>query len=445
MNPPYATAGVRGEDSKKGVADTLVNGAMKSAKIGASCQQLYAQFLYQAEQLALQFGFSKKTIGVFSPRNFMLSGSFKGFRSYFYDRYAYQAGFMFQASHFADVSDTWGIGFSLWNEGKTDKTQDLPMTLKDKNLDLIVDVGMKDMYCSEGREASDWVRQPAKGLKTHDAPQMKSGLNIGQDGRGASVKGSLLYQHNAGNSVQTSLNQVGFYSTTFSNGNGLSVMEGEGWRRAIALYSARKLSNETWVNVNDEYLAPNTQAEGYQQWVDDCHIYALLTRHNQTSAMRDVEYKGKKWNIHNHFFWLTRQEAHDLYENTPNCPEPLVSDAENNPIPYESESGSIVDSATTPSWRLNGDPYFAHILPSLNLSPLAQEILNDLKTLHAESVTFRKTDDHMMAWDAGVYQHKRLWKGEATLEAKWEALNKKHKALASQLEHGVYTYGFLKK
>jgi hypothetical protein len=38
-----------------------------------------------------------------------------------------------------------------------------------------------------------------------------------------------------------------------------------------------------------------------------------------------------------------------------------------------------------------------------------------------------------------------LWKGEATLEAKWEALNKKHKALASQLEHGVYTYGFLKK
>ena len=315
----------------------------------------------------------------------------------------------------------------------------------DKSLDQIVNVGVKDMYCSEGKEASAWVKAPVKGLKSIDIPQMKSGLNVTNEGYGSSVPNSLGYMVNNSNSVQSSVTGVFFTSASSSRGHGLSLVDGEGWRRSISLYSARKLSNETWVNIKDEYLAPNTQAEGYEQWVDDCHIYALLTRHNQTSAMRDVDYKGKKWNIHNHFFWLTRQEAHDLYENTPNCPEPLVSDAENNPIPYESESGSIVDSATTPSWRLNGDPYFAHILPSLNLSPLAQEILNDLKTLHAESVTFRKTDDHMMAWDAGVYQHKRLWKGEATLEAKWEALNKKHKALASQLEHGVYTYGFLKK
>jgi hypothetical protein len=449
MNPPYAEDGVAGAkgDSKKDVADTLVSRQMP--RLGRANRQLYAQFLFQAEQLAYQFGFTKKTIAVFSPTLFMVSGSFKGFRSYFYDRYAYQTGFMFQASHFADVKGSWGIGFTLWNEGKTDKTQDLPMTLKDKNLDIIVDVGVKDMYPSEGREASDWVSALAPKSSLIDTPKFSSGLSLKEvEGNNkGSAPNSLGIMCNMGNNIMKSGTDVFLLSgkPTHKGCCNHDMTDGEGWRRSIALYSARKLVDSTWATQKDEYLAPNTQAEGYEQWVDDCHIYALLHTSNNMTAMRDVEYKGKKWNIHNHFFWLTRQEAHDLYENTPNCPEPLVSDAENNPIPYESESGSIVDSATTPSWRLNGDPYFAHILPSLNLSPLAQEILNDLKTLHAESVTFRKTDDHMMAWDAGVYQHKRLWKGEATLEAKWEALNKKHKALASQLEHGVYTYGFLKK
>jgi hypothetical protein len=127
---------------------------------------------------------------------------------------------------------------------------------------MIKEIGIKTLYHSEGIEASDWVREPIKGLKTYDAPQMKSGLNVAQDGRGASVKGSLLYLHNNGNSLQQSAQLVGWYSTTFSNGNGLSVMEGEGWRRAIALYSARKLYDRTWINDKDEYLAPSVYDGG---------------------------------------------------------------------------------------------------------------------------------------------------------------------------------------
>ncbi len=122
---------------------------------------------------------------------------------------------------------------------------------------MIKEIGTKTLYHSEGIEASDWVREPIKGLKTYDAPQMKSGLSVGQDGRGASVKGSLLYLHNNGNSLQHSAQLVGWYSTTFASANGLSVIEGEGWRRAIALYSARKLSKRSWINDKDEYLVPS--------------------------------------------------------------------------------------------------------------------------------------------------------------------------------------------
>lgn len=455
MNPPYATANNAGATgtSKKGVASTsAVNTTMKDANIGASSQQLYAQFLFEADRLASQFGFTKKTIAVFSPTLFIVSGSFKSFRSYFYERYAYQAGFMFQASHFADVKGSWGIGLTLWSEGKTDKTQDLRMTLKDKDLDQdqIVAVGVKDMYCSEGREASEWVRQPVKGFKTHDAPQMKSGLSVGQDGRGALVKGSLLYFSSNGNNLQDSATLSYLTSSCGSRAHGLSVMEGDGWRRAIALYSARKLVDSTWITQKDEYLAPDTLAEGYDQWVDDCHIYALLHTSNNMTAMRDVEYDGKKWNIHNHFFWMTRAAAIELY--SANGAHGPYRDARSNAIPYVSNN----DGSPVATWRQNGDPYFAHILPSLTLSPLALEIMSDLKALFIATLPLRSRTSsifegnteinlHLSSWDAGIYQHNKLWKTDSVLNVQWEAIKAKHKELGRRLEDGVYTYGFLRK
>ena len=80
----------------------------------------------------------------------------------------------------------------------------------------------------------------------------------------------------------------------------------------MLFYSARKLIAGDWINDKDEYLAPLRLRKGYERWVDDCHVYLPL-RSNNMSAMRGVEYKGQTYNIHNHFFFLTRQEALDLY------------------------------------------------------------------------------------------------------------------------------------
>ena len=454
INPPYATAnnaGAKGT-AKAGVAQTIANGEMKKAKLGACSQQLYAQFLFQCEQVASEYGFKKKSVGVFSPILYMVSGSFAKFRPFWYERYSYQSGFMFQASHFADVKGSWAISFTLWSEGKTDIKQGLPVTLKDMEDESVISLSEKLLYTSDGREASSWVRELVKGLKTFDAPQMKSGLSIGQDGRGKQTANSLFYFSNNGNSLQDSQTLAYFTSSCGSRANGTSVLAGEGWRRAIALYSARKLSKDTWVTHNDEYLAPQTELEGYDQWVDDCHIYALLENKNNMSAMRDVEYKGKKHNIHNHFFWLTRAEALKLYDD--NRANGLYRDAKMNPIPYEVEEEMGED--ITPQWRKEGDPYFSHVLPTLNLSPLAKEIMGDLNKLFIKSLTLRAStgsveekgkqiDLHLGAWDSGIYQHKKLWATDANLKADWDSLKAKHRELAKSLEHGVYTYGFLKK
>lgn len=450
INPPYATAGVKGASSKKDVANTIANDAMKDAKMGACSQQLYAQFLFQCEQVAQEYGFKQKSVGVFCKPAFMTSGSFAKFRPFWYERYSYQSGFMFQASHFADVSGAWGVSFTLWNEGKTEIAQDLPITLKDLDMGEVTSIGHKDLYNADDRKASDWVREPIKGAKGEDAPQMASGLKIKTEGtmRGKQVKGSLIYFTNHSNCPQQ--NDIVYLTPYCSpNGNGgLSVLAGEGWRRSIALYSARKLVTGDWANDKDEYLAPQTEAEGYDQWVDDCHVYALLHSSNNMTSMRDVEYKGQKWNIHNHLFWLTHQEALDLYGPRSDA-KALYRDAKSNPIPYEKEEEMGED--VTPEWRKNGDPYFAHILPTLNLSPLAQEIMEDLRALFIKSLPYRSQithenglDLHLGAWDAGIYQHKKLWAQEPTLKADWISLKDKHRQLAKNLEHGVYTFGFLK-
>jgi len=454
INPPYATAnnaGAKGT-AKAGVAQSIANEEMKKAKLGACSQQLYAQFLFQCEQVASEYGFKQKSVGVFSPILYMVSGSFAKFRPFWYERYSYQSGFMFQASHFADVKGSWGIGFTLWSEGNTDITQGFVMTLKGMEDENVISLGDKILYASDGREASSWVRELVKGAKTFDAPQMKSGLALAQEGRGKQTLDSLFYLLVAGNNLQQAGQLTAFFSTTFSNANGLSVLAGEGWRRAIALLCARKLIASTWANQKDEYLAPQTELEGYDQWVDDCHVYALLHSANNMTAMRSVTYKGQSYNIHNHFFWLTRKEAMKLYDD--NRANDLYRDAKINPIPYEVEEEMGED--ITPQWRKDGDPYFSHVLPTLNLSPLAKEIMEDLNKLFIKSLTLRAStgsveekgkqiDLHLSAWDSGIYQHKKLWATDATLKADWEALKAKHRELAKSLEHGVYTYGFLKK
>ena len=36
----------------------------------------------------------------------------------------------------------------------------------------VIEIGVKTLYTSAGIEGSEWVREPVKGLKTYDAPQM---------------------------------------------------------------------------------------------------------------------------------------------------------------------------------------------------------------------------------------------------------------------------------
>ena len=229
MNPPYGTAndaGAKGT-SKAGIATTRVNGDMKAAKLGAPSQQLYAQFMFQCRKVAEQYGFKDYTVALFSPSKFMCSGSYRLFRDWWYGAHEYRGGFLFQASQFADVSGAWGVSFTVWSAGpgrKTDTRAEQPIRLCDDRNFAVVTDGIKQVYNADGREASEWVRAPIKGLKGVDAPQMSSGLKVkeGDGCRGSLVSGALYFFGNNANNLQDSATLVYNVSSADTRNHGLS-------------------------------------------------------------------------------------------------------------------------------------------------------------------------------------------------------------------------------
>jgi len=450
MNPPYGTAnnaGTEEGDHKAGIALTATNVEMKKAKLGAPSQQLYAQFMYRCSVVAREYGFKDSTVGIFCKPTFMSSGSYRPFREWWYNSHAYAGGFLFQASHFADVSGRWGISFTVWNEGgTTNKADTLSITLKDERDFNVALTGTKAVYNADDREASEWVREPIKGIKGVDAPQMSSGLKVKEEGRGSLAPNALYFFGNNANNLIDSATLVYNVSSADTRNHGLSVLPSN-WRRAVALYGARKLVLGNWINDKDEYLRPTEGANGYSKWVDDCHIYALLHNANNCTAMRDVQYKGKSWRVKNHWFWRTRTNALKALDSkdTPT----LYRDCKAEPVKEEEDDVLGFNPPTSP-WEQTGDSYLAHALcvPSLKFSPDAKEVLDLLDALWVKSLPLRenyaagKPELHLTAWDAGIYQLKHLWRD--LFPAEWAELQTASKALSDRLRPGVYTYGFLK-
>lgn len=451
MNPPYGTAnnaGTEEGDHKAGIALTVTNGEMKTAKLGASSQQLYAQFMYRCSVVTREYGFKDSTVGIFCKPTFMSSGSYRPFREWWYNSHAYAGGFLFQASHFADVSGRWGISFTVWNEGgTTNKADTLSITLKDEHDFNVASTGIKAVYNADDREASEWVREPIKGIKGVDAPQMSSGLKVKEEGRGSIAPNALYFFGNNANNLIDSATLVYNVSSADTRNHGLSVLPSN-WRRAVALYGARKLVLGNWINDKDEYLRPDEDAPGYSKWVSDCHVYALLHNANNCTAMRDVAYKGKQWRIKNHWFWRTRADAIKALDTKDTSA--LYRDCRVEPIKAaDDDVFSILAGETQKPWEQTGDAYMAHVLPSLNLSPDARLVLTCLDALWVKSLPVResyaagKPELHLTAYDAGVYQLKHLWRD--LFPEDWKALQDAFHALEGRLRDGVYEYGFLRK
>ncbi len=431
INPPYATANNMGTemgDHKAGVGKTIQNELMLNDGWGKSSQNLYAQFLYRIYKYQKLNRNIK--IGLFSPPLFLSGNSYVDFRKNFNTEFGFESGFLFEASYFSDVANGWGISFTIFDGNINLKKYVLDIVEYDNSFSLCV-VDKKEIYNTDNEiSASEWVRKEIRGLKTFDAPQISSATIIKEKGIGNISENALGYMLVGGNNVMKNNQNVALFSSAFSNGHGLSIIE-ENYFKCINIYTSRRLITgqyANWKNWNDEYLAPNEQHSNYKQFTYDSIIYSLFDSKANQSSLRQIDYKNKKWDIKNEFFWLSKNEMQALANE--NSYDELYKDAKNGDERYVYK-------------KLFQEGIYE------KLSPEAKEVLDIATDLLKKSIKARKLvseehpEYHLNSFDAGWAQLKLITKEYFKEEHKM--FREKYAVLEKMLRPQIFTLGFLRK
>lgn len=428
INPPYATAanGKADSESKEGCAKTAINEEMVKAGFGNGSRNLYAQFLYRIAEIKKQYNLTDCHIGLFSPTLFLSGTSYKVFREYFCKEFAYNSGVQFKASHFADVADNWGISFSIWNNGETTDKNNFNYNLID-NIDGEIEVvGEKDVYNTDGlTTASDWAKSTSENEKVEQV-YLTSAIKVKESDsfKAYTLEKSVGGFVNSGNNVDKNTQSCYLTCGSISTATGaITHIMDDNFDKCTALFSARKLIEKNWVNSKDEYLAPDEENEHYNEFVNDSIIYSLFHSSSNQSSLRQVEYKGKLWDIKNEFFFMSRDEVMDL--------------ANENGFDF-----------TYNDAKVSSERYVYEKLQQIDLSKEAQAVLDKATELTINSFKYRelfndeRPEYQILVWDAGFYQLKAMWK--EFIPNEYKEFNELYKALAEKMRPMVYELGFLK-
>jgi hypothetical protein len=300
----------------------------------------------------------------------------------------------FKASHFADVADSWGISFSIWSCGEQVDKNNFEFTLIDNVDGEVITIGDKNLYNADSNiRCSEYVPSSIKGVC--EFPKQTSALNLTQkDGIKVpfSFLGTLMINSN---NIDTNTQGVSLFSGVGKvGGNHIVSIDESNFTRCTALFSARRLIEKNWINWQDEYLAPNEQHEKYNEFINDSVIYSLFESKSNQSSLRQVEYKGKLWDIKNEFFWISKEEIMDLAN--------------------EYNMDEVYEDAKTSDERYVYKYIQEH---KEEFSQEALDVLNKAIDLTKKSFKYRQlfADEHPeyqleKCWDVGFYQLKAIWK-----------------------------------
>ena len=429
INPPYGTAGnLQFDKAKKtSIGSGKTNKAMLADNIGGASQQLYAQFLFKISKLNKKFE-GTISIGVFANPIFLSGQSFARFRQAFLKDFSFKDGMVFQASNFADVSPLWGIAFTIWNHEET--RSDFVVKVKHLNSDTfsVDDIKTKIIY-SPTDTAVQWARATDGGIK-HEVPNLKSAVSLSDKSKTKMADDALGCFVCDTNIVEKNTSFVTIQSLPPANNNGKFDLIPANFRRCVSLFCARKSIQPDWINCKDEYLVPHASDEdsplndAYEQWVNDAVVYDLFNTSSQQSSLRGINYKGRNWDIFNHFFFMPAKEIKELADKAG----------------FQEMYADV---------KAYGDDRFVYKeLESLILSDDAKAVLEVARGIVRQSMGMRKMwheghpELHLQAWDAGWAQLKPMFK--ESLKEDYKAFVELYKAFEERMRKGVYVYGFLK-
>lgn len=425
MNPPY---GEPKGDSKEGKievdsSNTSISFQMNKFGLGYATRQLYTQFLYKLSEIST----NKIHIATFSNGLYKTAVNFKSFRNYFFQRFSFVKGFLFEASHFADVSKAWGVDFSVWkNEKNNNNNFVMDLIEIDENFVLNNTRTINQYNTDDVISSSDWIRNLLGKVKLQSTVQLKTATEVGFSNNNNIAPDSLGYLLIKANKVKSNAQEVGLYSTATSNRGGVSLLKSN-FTEGVLLFSARKLIISNWVNVLDEYLKPNTEHIEYGRFSYDAIIYSLFNSHSQQSSLRQVFQKDQLWDIKNEFFWMSVDKMKELADQ--NGYDELYNDARTSPDRYVHK-------------LLFGEERIYD-----KLSPDAKLVLDKATELVEKSMELRQVmaneENHLNSWDAGYAQLKLVWK--EYFQEDFKEFRQLYKNLEDRMRPLVYELGFLKK
>ena len=267
----------------------------------------------------------------------------------------------------------------------------------------------------EERGLNKWVVRPPC---TENTLPLKSALNVSTSNVSLErlSKGSIGYIGCFRNDVQQAQNLF-VLSSCFGDGHGYSI-DPSLIDRTFILWASMKIVDHSWSNDRDQFQQPNCELP--EDFITDCAVWCLYHGSNQTSALKDVEYKGTKWQVRNQFYpysveWLRSLES---------MPQEVYSQL-----------------------RSAKDTYVSTWLSGRTLSTEAQALLDAgrkvYEVFYKEYANLNRTKYKLSYWDAGWYQIRNalLDAGKGLVEL--NDVKMAHNTLRAKLRPKVYEYGFL--
>jgi len=414
INPPFATAqNAKRKESKTGVSKTRIEILMDRAKTGHAKRELFVQFMHRiAHELP------KNTyLGMFSKLKYLNAPDSVEYSDKFFN-FKYEKGFLFHSKCFHGTTGDFPIAFSIWNLSKKRKSNQVIFDIASQDG---LNIGIKHLKLIAKKDVINfWFKRP-KNSKNYILPPLSNGITVKEknaDTRHRARPDFLASVCSKGNDIQNTP-----YITILSSPSvsaGAFTVTKENFEKALTLHAVRRITQPTWTNKSDQFLVPHTEPN--KEFINDCIVWSLFALSNETTALKNVNYLGKTYQINNNFYTFQLEEIKHWNIKDPDFKLQIVN-AQNR--------------------------FVADWLSKNKLSNEAKEVIEKAKIVYKlfyanlnQMATHKWKID---TWDVGWYQVRRCLNEHNLAMDELEALSKANEQLANKILPKIEEYGFLDK
>jgi len=412
INPPFATAqDAKRVKSKTGVSKTRIEVLMDSNRLAHAKRELFAQFMFRiAHELP------KKTyLGMFSKLKYLNGPDTIDFRKRFFGK-QFKKGFLFHSRCFHGVKGDFPVGFLIWDLGKASGQTVVEIDIANREGET---VGVKHLRLIEKSDVlNNWFPRPSNSAE-YIMPPLSNGITV--------KEGNTDIRHRA---------RPDFLASVCSNGNdfqhakyvvilsspnasaGAFTVTAENFEKAMALHAVKKIPTPTWLNDRNQFLVPHTEPS--QEFLHDCVVWSLFAGSNETTALKDVRYNGRTYQIRNNFFPFAIEEL---------------------------KKWDIRDADFRSQLQNDDDRFAAGWLRGKSLSDEAMDVLNKgkdvYKVFYANLNNMVTRRLRINTWDVGWYQIRMALKEHNLLGDEFRVLGEAHLRLRAKILPQIEGLGFL--